>query len=205
MRSRSKTLVRLLSLACFSTLISPVAAHAGVFEIGASGTYRRSNIDQNSYDESKSLTGSLSYYFTEASAIEASYTEGSNKREIVNSDKTATVQRQTSSLTYRSLGLDFVFTLGTKEATLRPYIKAGAQYIFEKRYVDQSFTATGPVKGSVAEDPSALVPSAGLGMTVRLSEMLSFKFGIDAWSSRSIQSKPVTIDYAARAGISWMI
>ncbi|MES2856113.1 MAG: outer membrane beta-barrel protein [Bdellovibrionota bacterium] len=192
----------LITLLCLAGVSS---ANAGIFEIGASGTYRRSNIDQNSYDESKSLTGSVSYYFSEASAIELSYTDGSNKREIKSSNEAATVQKQTTSLTYRSVGLDLVFTLGSKEATLRPYVKAGAQYIFEKRYVDQSFTSSGPQTASVVEDPAALVPSAGIGMTLRLSETLSFKFGIDAWTSRSVNVKPITIDYAGRAGISWLI
>jgi hypothetical protein len=202
---RSRSFFHLQKLVFLIGFLLPLAVNAGVFEIGASGTYRRSNIDQNSYDESKSITGSLSYYLDEASAIELSYTDGSNKREITNSDKTSQVKSETSSLTYRTVGLDFIYTLGGKEATLRPYVKMGAQYIFEKRYVDQTFTNAGPTQGSVAEDPPALVPSAGFGMTLRLSEMLSLKFGIDAWTSRSLQSTPVTIDYAGRAGISWLI
>lgn len=180
-------------------------AQAGIFELGASGTYRKSNIDQNSYDESKSLTGSVSYYFSEASAIEVSYTDGSSKREINNTNNASAIRKQTTSLTYRSLGMDLIYTLGAKEATFRPYIKAGAQYIFEKRYVDQTFTDSGPQEASVVEDPAALVPSAGAGLTLRLSERLSLKIGVDAWTSRSVSTKPVTIDVNGRAGISWLL
>ncbi|HVK62369.1 MAG TPA: outer membrane beta-barrel protein [Bdellovibrionales bacterium] len=184
---------------------APVVSHAGVFEIGASGTYRRSVIAADSFDESKSLTGSVSYYFTEASAIELSYTDGTSKREIVANNPNSLVTKTVTNLTYRTLGLDFVFTLGPKEATLRPYLKAGVNYILEKRYFDQTYTAAGPQESTVTEDPAALVPSGGAGLTLRLSQTLSLKFGIDAWTSRPLNSKPVTIDYAGRAGISWLL
>lgn len=183
------------------SVLAPSFARAGFVEIGASGSYRRSNIDVDAYDESKSLTGSLSYYFDESSALELSYTDGTNKRAIGEGKPNGHV----TTMYYSLIGLDFVYTIGEREATFRPYVKAGANYIVEKRIVDQYRDSSGNLfPATIIEDEPALVPSAGIGAKVSLTKNLSLKFGVDGWYSRPVGKDPVTIDYAARVGLSFM-
>lgn len=192
---------RFLRVLLVLVLISAAGARAqaGIFEVGASGSYKRSNIEQDSYDESYSLTGSLSYYFDDSSAFELSYTDGTNRRVVGENAATG----YTTNMYYKMAGLDFVLTLGEKESTLRPYFKLGAVYIFEKRIVNQ-YRYNGAFTPSTAEDQPALVPSAGIGFKLRLTQAWSLKVGAEAWSSRPIGTTPFTIDYAGRAGLSWM-
>lgn len=176
-------------------------AQAGFFEVGASGSYRRSNIDETAFDESTSLTGSLSYYLNEASALELSYTDGRSKRSI-NGDAP---NGHVTSMFYKIIGLDLVYTIGGRGAGFRPYAKLGANYIMEKKIVDQYRGPDGAwlPANTIQEDP-ALVPSAGLGFSLGLTQTTSLKVGVDAWSSRPMNKPPVTIDYAGRVGLSWM-
>ena len=191
-----------IALALFIWLLAaPLTAQAGIFEIGASGSYRRSNIDIDAYDESSSITGSISYYLNDASALELSYTDGTSRRVIA---PTSTNGHKTT-LYYQTAGLDFVYTFGTRESAFRPYLKIGGQYILQKRLVDQYLNSvSGNWDPTIIQDDPALVPSGGFGFRIGLTESLSLKCGVDAWSSRPLNMTPVTLDYAGRAGLSWM-
>jgi outer membrane protein W len=186
-------------IAVFSSLVCSVA-HAGFIEIGGSGSYRRSNIAADTVDESKSISGSLSYYFSEASALELSYTEGTNRRDIAKDSPTAHL----THLYYSSIGLDFVYTFGSRESGFRPYVKAGGNYFLKKRVVDQQKQNGIWGDATVIETEPALVPTAGLGFKLGLTEQLSLKAGVDAWSSQPLDQEPFLIDFAGRAGLSWL-
>lgn len=173
-------------------------ARAGIWEIGASGSYRRQNIDVDAVDEAQSLTGSLSYYLDEASAIELSYTDGTSKRSIT---PNVTNGHITMSI-YKAIGLDFIYTLGS--GTTRPYIKAGVLQFIEKKIVDQYRDSSGNWNPTTIESTPSLVPSVGIGFKMGLTTSLSLKAGIDASTSDSLAVQPVKIDYAARVGLSWM-
>jgi opacity protein-like surface antigen len=195
MRILSATLLWLLPLLCYSSL-----AHAGLFEVSAGGTYRKSNIQSNAYEESQSFTGSLSYYFNDMSALELSYTDGATKW-FVAGDGTAQNPNHTTWTYYTMLGLDFIFTLGERDAVLRPYVKAGVGYLLKKKIVDQ-------IAGNQAtpsEDPVGLVPSAGAGVAIKLTSNLNIKFGVETWGSQPISSGGSSqYDVAGRANIGWM-
>lgn len=182
------------------SLFTAKPAHAGFIEIGASGSYKKSNIGSNSFDESQSITGSFSYYFDESSALELSYTDGINRRIIGEGQSDG----QLTNMYYKMLGLDLVLTIGAREATLRPYFKVGGVYIMDKRITTQYWSGGNYFAPTTVQDPAALVPSAGLGFKLALSQSWSLKVGVEAWSSRSITEKPVTIDYSGRVGLSWM-
>lgn len=182
-------------------LLCSSVSYAGIIEIGASGSYRKSNIDSDAYDESRSMTGSLSYYFNDASAIELSYTYGQNKRAIAEGE----VNGHVTTMHYSTVGLDFVYTFGPRGAFFRPYVKAGANYIVQKRLVDQYRGPDGNLFDAwVAEDEPGLVPSGGAGFRLALTQSLSLKVGVDAWTSRPTNRESAAIDYAARAGLSIM-
>ncbi|MBN8539660.1 MAG: outer membrane beta-barrel protein [Deltaproteobacteria bacterium] len=180
--------------------LGPSKAKANFIEVGASGSYKRSNIGENAYDESQSLTGSLSYYFDESSAIELSYTDGKNRRMIGENQ----ADGQLTNMTYKMMGLDFVLTIGPREATLRPYVKVGAVYILEKRITSQTWLNNVVFPGTPIEDPPALVPSAGIGFKLTLTKEWSLKVGAEAWTSRPLSQTPVTIDYSGRVGLTWL-
>jgi outer membrane protein W len=190
-----------LALALVATItLLPSLSQAGFIELGASGSYRHSNFDANAYDESRTITGSVAYYFSDASALELSYTDGQNKRAI-SEDVT---NGHVTWVYYDTAGLDFVYTLGAKDAMLRPYIKAGANYIISKRIVDQYRLADGTYyAANTIEDSPGFVPSAGFGFRFGLTESLALKVGVDGWSSRVMSQTPVTIDWYGKAGISW--
>jgi outer membrane protein W len=187
------------ALIAFSVL-APSTSRAGFIEIGASGSYRHSNFDVNAYDESRTVTGSVAYYFSDASALELSYTDGQNKRAI-SEDVT---NGHVTWVYYNTAGLDFVYTFGAKDSVLRPYVKGGANYIISKRIIDQFRLPDGSFFGAnTIEDSPGLVPSAGFGFRFGLTESLALKVGVDGWSSRVMSQSPVTIDWYGKAGVSW--
>lgn len=183
-----------------AVFLSGEKAQAGFVEIGASGSYKRSNIGANSFDESQSITGSFSYYFDESSALELSYTDGINRRRIGVDQPDG----QLTNMYYKMAGLDLVLTFGDREATIRPYFKVGGVYIIEKRIITQTWLNNVVFDHTPQYDPPALVPSAGLGFKLALTKTWSLKVGVEAWSSRSISEQPVTVDYSGRVGLSWM-
>lgn len=190
-----------LSIGLGTSLFGSAIARAGLFEIGASGSYKRSNIDVDAYDESTSYTGSIAYYLTEASAIESSYTDGYSKRVISDGSPNG----HTTALYYKTVGLDFVYTFGGKDAVIRPYLKAGTNYIISKRIVDQYQLADGTLfPATTLNDTPGLVPSAGAGFRIGVTEALSLKVGVDGWTSRPLSAPPVTVDWFGRAGLSWL-
>lgn len=186
-------------LSLFFALLFSSLAQAGFVEVGASGTYRKSNVGADIFSESYSVTGSVSYLFDEMSAIELSYTEGYG-RTVMGAASAGAVKQLSNHVTMASL--DFVYTMGAKDAVLRPYIKAGAGYLLTKEVTEQ---VQGFAANTTQED-TGFVPSAGIGFRLALTQTLSLKLGLDGWSSQPIgkQNGSSKIDYAGRAGISWL-
>lgn len=141
-----------------------------------------------------SYTGSLSYYFWEMSALELSYTEGTQVVVLsIPGDNKNVVTTQ-----FRIIGGDLVLTLADKDSLLQPYVKVGGAYMTKK--ITREIQTVG---SDHLDAPSGLVPSAGVGFKIKISQGLSIKVGVDAWTSPP-EKKPVTVDYAGRAGISWL-
>ena len=184
---------RILTILVGLSVAAP-PAEAGLFELGSSGNYRISRIDKDNYQEMVSYTGSISYYFWEMSAIELSYTEGEQIVVLKIPDENKT----TTTTIFRMAGLDLVLTLAGKESPFQPYIKVGGAYIKKEMYREVETLGTDRLPSS-----EGLVPSAGVGFKIKLTDAMSIKMGVDAWTSPSNQ-EPTTIDYAGRAGISWM-
>ncbi len=186
------------ALVFVAAFFAPTVSRAGIWEVGASGSYRRQNIDVDAVDEAQSITGSVSYYLDEQSAIELSYTDGISKRsispDVINGHITTSI--------YKAIGLDFIYTFGS--GSTRPYLKVGAQYLLEKKLIDQYKDSSGPYTETVIESTPSIVPSAGAGFKISLTNALSIKLGVDAWTSDSLAVQPVKFDVAGRAGLSWM-
>ena len=182
-----KQLIFIFAMALFS-----LSVQAGVFEISASSSFRKSEIDSKNYQTSSSYTGSLSYYFLELSALEFSYTQGTSLLKAFT---------QVENLEYRTkfsmVGVDLVFSLASRQSTLQPFIKVGtAQIVKEIKTISNTGSYTSP-------ESTNTVPSAGLGTKIMFTKHFSLKIGVDGWITNFNQSDE-TIDYAGRAGISWM-
>ncbi len=169
-------------------------AQAGVFEIGASGNYRISRLDEDNYSEMVSYTGTISYYFWEMSALELSYTQGTQITVMLIPGDNKT----TTTTGFQMGGADLVLTLADKQSLFQPYVKLGGAYL--RKEMVREIETLGKDRLPTSE---GIVPSAGVGFKIRLTNALSLKAGVDAWTSPPSQDR-TTIDYAARAGISWM-
>ncbi|MBX9766302.1 MAG: outer membrane beta-barrel protein [Bdellovibrionales bacterium] len=174
----------------FIQLLS-ISAVAGVVELSLSGNYRSNAIDSDNQSKTQSVAGSISYYFWEMSALEASYTRGKTDNTTIAFDLTAD---------FIQYGLDFVFSFAGRESPVKPYIKVGGIY-----QINQVVTYYKNNPTPTVTESAGLSPSAGLGLSMRLTETFSLKFGGEAWlTPLSDKSNTQIVNIAARAGISWM-
>lgn len=166
-------------------------SYAGLFEFGVSGTYRFSEIDENNFTKSNSLTGSVSYYFMEMSALELSYTSGVSHQSVFQSGV------QTKYIyEYQHYGADLVFSFADRKSSLQPYLKGGVATIEKKLFAEVGNLP----RELLREEEPTQVPSVGVGFKLMLTQAISFKAGFDAWGDSD--KKFNKWDNAARAGIS---
>lgn len=197
-------------LVLLMTLIFSASANAqfrDYFEIGLSGNYRKVYLSEDSsgeraYDENSAYIASVAYYFREMTAIELSYSQGKNKRYIPSNAITSTTTHR-----YDLMGADLVFTFGKRGEQFIPYIKGGVTY-FDRKSIEYLYinNADGSILPSEpVEIKSTLVPSVGAGLQIRITQQLSFKAGIDVWTSGAINKDVEEFDWAARLGVSWFL
>lgn len=175
--------------------LTPLLAHSSFVEFGLSGSYRRSNLDENNFTETNSITASASYYFLAQSALELSFTKGLTTVRTNGSS----VTEQTTKTEFQLIGLDFILSYGERESRFRPYLKMGMVYVDSKIIIQNSFSTT----PDTIEPEAGIAPSAGIGAKILLSKHFSFRFGMDAWTS-PLSQDPVEFNYAGRLGISWI-
>ncbi len=188
---------------------SPVMAQGfrDYLELGLSGNYRKTYLTESgttarAFDESSAYIASFAYYFREMTAVEFSYSQGNNTRYIPSQTITSTTTHK-----YTLYGADLIFTFGSRGDQWIPYIKGGVAY-FDRKSINYSYVdaTTGlPIAAEPVELESTFVPSAGLGLQVRITNFLSFKFGIDVWTSGPVKKDLDELDFAGRVGISWFL
>lgn len=175
------TMILLLSLDCF----------AGFFEFGLTGNLRSSRIDKDNYTKTTSLTGSISYYFMEMSALELSYTDGVTEQHVKPLGEAILY-----TFEFQHYGLDLVFSLASKQSSFQPYIKGGVARVKKTLYSKRdNFPHVKDAGGSVQN-----LPSLGVGFKFKLTKNLAIKAGIDAWGEKDQNISDW--DNAARVGIS---
>lgn len=170
-------------------------------ELGASAAYRTSTVTKDNYSTQESYTGSVAYYFTEATALELSYTQGFAR--AVGKDNAVSWETRAYYTVY---GADFVLTIGGKDSVIRPYIKAGGAYVYREIYYrQQGLDPLPPVKSA------GLAPSAGIGFRLMLTDNFTIRAGVEGQSSpindeyaKEGEKRDPTVDIAAKAGVSWM-
>lgn len=177
-------------------LSTSLPAFAGFIEIGASANYRSSGYDKDNYIQSLTYTASFSYYFWEMCAWELNYTTGYSKQ----STKASGVieNRTTIEDNIEMTSMDLVLSFAARTDPIRPYIKFGGGYLTKERFRQ----IEGFAKNKISTQ-RGLVPSAGAGISLNITKEFSIKLGVDAWTSPTGQD-PVIVDYAGRAGVSWI-
>lgn len=176
-------------------LISSVS-QAGIFEISALGSYRKNSIDDDNYSTTESLTASVAYYFFEMSAIELSYTDGTN--EAVGTTLVGSTSVKYKQITeFQIYGADLVFTFGGKTSAIVPYLKAGLAL----RDTEAKFTQDGVEADSVKVDGKYL--TLGAGLTIKAGANFNIKLGYSSFKG-PLDEDDQTTDDAYRAGLSWM-
>lgn len=171
-------------------------SYAGFVEVGASVNYRSSGYDEYNFIQSLSYTSTFSYYFWEMCAWELNYTTGYTKQKTKGSDPLD--PETTIEDLIDMVSMDLVLSFAERQDPFRPYLKVGAGYLTKQRF------------RKINDDPresiskqQGVVPSAGIGFSLSITKELSVKLGIDAWTS-PLDEDPLVIDYAGRAGITWL-
>lgn len=177
--------------------LGSVTASAGFIEVGASANYRYSGYNATNYIQSLSYTASLSYYFWEMCAAELNYTTGYSKQ--VSGGQGSTLDpKETIEDNIELTSADLVLSFAARQDPFRPYVKFGGGYLIKDR-----FRQVNSDNEDLIAHQEGLVPSGGLGLAINITQALNIKIGVDAWTS-PLKVKPVIVDYAGRAGISWM-
>lgn len=184
------------ALVLWIVALSPLFAHAGYIEVGASANYRSSGYDRNNYVESIAYTASLSYYFWEMCAWELNYTTGYSKQ--VTKGPLTIDPKETVEDNIQLTSLDLVLSFAARQDVFRPYVKLGAGYLVKDRFRQINDGSVDPIGHQ-----DGAVPSGGFGFAVNITKELSIKLGLDAWTS-PLRTQPVIVDYVGRGGISWM-
>jgi outer membrane protein W len=171
-------------------------AFAGFIEVGGSVNYRSSGYDKYNYIESLTYTASVSYYFWEQCAWELNYTAGTAVQST--KGKEATPMKTVISDNIEMTSLDLVLSLAQRQDPFRPYIKFGAGYLSKDRYRKINNDAREKISSQ-----NGIVPSGGIGFSVNVTKEFSIKIGVDAWTS-PLDETPLVVDYAGRAGVSYI-
>lgn len=177
-------------------LLATPWANAGFIEVGASANYRQSGYDKDNYIQSLTYTASLSYYFWELCALETNYTTGYSKQSTKSTASGSQVTTVEDNIDM--ISLDLVLSLAGRQDPFRPYVKVGGGYLTKERFRQ----VEGFDKERISRQ-NGLVPSGGLGLAINITKEFSIKFGVDAWTS-PLSEDPVVVDYAGRAGVSWI-
>jgi hypothetical protein len=99
-------------------------------------------------------------------------------------------------------GLDLVFTFAGREAPVQPYVKMGAAQISKEFYRQ----VEGNEKTKIGSSDGT-APSTGIGCKILLTKTFSIKLSLEAWlgADEDIDNaNSDNVDYAARAGLSWL-
>jgi hypothetical protein len=190
-----------------SAIVTLFCLHSGsawaYTELSLSANLRNSTLTTDIYSRTISVTGGVSFYFMEMSAIEISYTQGSRRDSFV---ETGSTDPKIIRSVQEVMGVDFILSMAGREAPLQPYVKVGVAKISNKQYLQAPGFSENET--AVAEGTA---PSAGVGLRILITKTFSIKMGIDAWQSPvaktpgSTAETERTYDYSGRVGVSWML
>ncbi len=169
---------------------------AGFVEVGASANLRESSVDKDNTSVTRSVTGSIAYYFFENSAIELSYTQGYVKTESF-ATVGGTSMPYTQIVNYEMIGADFILSFGDKKDILQPYIKAGVAY--QEKDIQFEISSSEPT----LQKTTGEYLTGGIGFKFLIGKNWALKAGYDMWKG-PLGEEQQTTDTAVRVGISFI-
>ncbi len=177
-------------------LLCSVSAFAMNTEIGVNYSYKKSAFDSDNNSEQQATTGSVSFYFWERVALEASYTNTLAVKKEKQPEYAGAILRTTTQYT-DVYGLDLIFILADRKAPFQPYIKGGAAQVRVKQVVQD--TGANPWEITY----NGLSPSAGVGLKFFITDDFAIRASYDAIQTPVNNDTKVT-DVSGRVGLSWM-
>jgi len=165
-------------------------------ELGINYNYKKSAFDQDNNSEQQSTTGSLSFYFWERVALEASYTSGLYVKNEKQPAYAGSFLRTTTQYT-EVYGGDIIFILSDKKAMLQPYLKTGAALLKVKQVVQDEGANPWEILYS------GLSPSYGAGLKIFVTQAFALRVSYDAIETPVNNATKVT-DITGRMGVSWI-
>lgn len=179
---------------CF-LFIFPLTSHALYTELGFTYGRKKTTFDASNNFDSEYMTGSVSLYFAERTALELSYTDAvslQNQR-ASSADTPRTVYQKT-----QIVGGDLIYVFADRKALFQPFIKGGMARISRRQEIKDGIFNTSPL------DPDeAIAPSYGLGVKIALTETFGLKASYSVWQT-PIGGGAKTNDDAVTAGVTWM-
>lgn len=175
-------------------ILSPLSAHALYTELGLSYSRKNTTFDKDNDIQAQSATGSISFYFGERIALELSYTDAMAVR---HEKASPTDEKRTIVQKTQAIGSDLIFVFADKTALFQPFVKAGAVQLKRSQEVQE-----GTLYSSI--DPeTAIAPSYGLGIKIKLTESFGIKATYSIWQT-PLTGGGKTNDDDLSAGITWM-
>jgi outer membrane protein W len=143
-------------------LFSINTARAGVFELGGSFAWKRSNYNAGSYTWTRTFGLSIGYYFTQDSELEFSYTDSTTKN----------FQQNVQDITFRDrvYSINMVYHLLEEASSFRPFFRLGIGQL--NRDATGTYTAAGYSAPGRLDVVSVI---GGLGFKLKITQKIAFK------------------------------
>ncbi len=150
---------KLFIMFCF---LSGSSAVAGVFELGGSYSWNRSNYNAGSFNKVRSYGLSLGYYFTQDSELQFSY----------NDSRTDTFVPGVQDTSYhdRVYSLNLLYYLLDEKGSFRPYFRIGVGQL--NRDATGSYPASGFSAPGRLDQVSVI---GGVGFKLKLTSQIALK------------------------------
>ncbi len=151
---------KILGMVCAFFWVS--IAQAGVFELGGSFSWSRSNYNAGSYTWTRAYGASLGYYFTQDSELEFSYHDSTTKNFV----------QGVQDISYRDrvYSINMLYYLFEEQATFRPFFRLGVGQL--NRDATGTYTAAGYSAPGRLDSVSVI---GGLGFKIKLMEKVAIK------------------------------
>lgn len=179
----------------FVTLILFSQFSFALSETSLSANARLTQVNADNSQKTTSFTASYAHFFWQQSALEFSFTSGRSK---LISQPSPTDSEVTLKTFFELYGLDLLLVFGDRNTGSQPYFKLGVAYLDRKIFRDVQGLGGGQLAST-----DGIVPSIGAGLKFKITDRLSFKTGVDAWTT-PLDEDDISIDYAARLGFSWI-
>lgn len=137
-------------------------ALAGVYELGGSFSWSRSNYNAGSYTWSKSYGASLGYYFTQDSEVQFSYQDSTTRNFV----------KDVQDITYRDrvYSINLLYHFFNERSDFRPFVRLGVGQL--NRDATGTYTAAGFNAPGRLDSVSVI---GGLGFKLRVVQKIALK------------------------------